>query len=250
MSEWQMTWPLKGLSYPELEQRKPDEDTLALTADNIRHFPKLTLASNPFYWPTKYQYNLKGKSKSTSGAIVAILSSVVAFFSRNRYPTDDCNVFSTLATNPVFIHYKFKTLLKYALSTKEMYQHICSLHMREGLESEVLRKELGEEYRYVSIALLNEQEKRIKLVKELLINMVEFHRFISEHGEVIIKEILAEFEVAHRKFGNNVIDLTNIRQSFDSLVSETNAIQDEKVRTVEGLVDTFHLTNDVSTLRA
>lgn len=61
---------------------------------------------------------------------------ITTYVSTNAYREEDKKAFSELTLNPVYIHYKFKTLLKYILTDPTLYENLARLCVREDIMHE------------------------------------------------------------------------------------------------------------------
>lgn len=169
-------WPLlytfseKGLIDSAL--RRPWDKRFIITANDITHFPNLTDAK-PFYWPTH-------SATAFSETTVNLLKKVIPL-SANAYPQKANLTFQKLEKNPVFIHYKYETLLKYLLTNEDIYKKIAALH---------LRREATHESTLIIDKIASLQEERIKELEKALVTLPEFHAFFYQHGKKTLEDTI------------------------------------------------------------
>lgn len=182
MSEEEFTYPFKEAEIKLVETwlhwvvgRKPNEKTHIKTPRDIRNLPKL-FDAQPYFSPAKQ--TLLGTA------------SLNQYFSSNNYTRDDVAVFSTLATHPVFIFHKFKTLLKYSMMPESIWQSTAALCVRNdliyidanGVKQNVLDSFV--KYKVNSVAGL----------RKALFDTPEFKEFLKNDGEYVLDLIKKEFD--------------------------------------------------------
>lgn len=153
-----------------------------VTAYDIEHSPNLRDAL-PFYWPTI-------PARILPEAFISLASQ---FFqvSRNAFLTRDNEVYKKLETHPVYIHYKYATFLKLALTKQEHYHNIGSLH---------IRSELTHNNAAINDLISTHMGDRIKKIHQELITIPSFRRFIEQNGDAVIKDIVFDFAAYNEKY--------------------------------------------------
>lgn len=143
-----------------------------MSAGDIEHLPNLQ-TYNPYYFVTKGQPLLP--------------ESIAQYFSENGFTSKDHAVFQLLEKHPVFVYYKYRTFLKYALTCGDMYQDIGELNMCKN----IVHEETGKTF--VNL-FADDQEENIRKCENLLLELPSFTSFMEEHGDRAFAEIMAEFQ--------------------------------------------------------
>lgn len=173
MSQWPLLYNFKNGGLINYFFRKP-ANNFEVSAQDLENLPNLKKA-NPFYWPTKPAPIIPETLLQQCPWLTA---------SRNAFKTQDNDIYQRLATNPVFIYYKFVTLLKYILTYPSMYSNICKLNIDDSVA-----------FNNTSIAshIGTRQGQRIQKIKEELIKLPAFVTFIKENGTTVLQGILRDF---------------------------------------------------------
>lgn len=148
-------------------------------ADDIRNFPNLYHAS-PYYWPTK--------PINTSNQLVQIVSN-------NPWSAEENAVYQKLSTHPVFNHFKYQTLLKFALTNADHYRAIAEAH---------IRPELHHENKSIIGMLVEDLHARIQSIKSILISMPEFADFMEKDGDIAFTRIRSEIVKSNQNYQNKI----------------------------------------------
>jgi len=173
MSLWPITYHFKKGGAFDWALRDPT-GRFDVTANDILHFPNLKDAA-PFYWPA--------------------LAANVLNVSKNAFSSRANAIHQKLESHPVFIHYKFVTLIKYILTSEDIYRNISRLHIHE--ESKFENKN------FIDILAKHEAD-RLALFKTELLKLTNFHEFLATHGDKILKNILMEFSEYNTKFAKKI----------------------------------------------
>ena len=230
MSLWPILSKFKDILFIDrwLHGRLPNENSFVITANDIRNFPNLQDALSGFYyWPTKITY----WTKSMIDTISAIYDAAENLFTRH-----DNEIFQKLAVHPVFIFHKFKTLLKYMLTTDKMYHALAELNIRKDLaikNEKTDPKNLIDEITY-------HEASRIQQLRKVLINMPEFQEFLIHHGEYVFQALYDEFLSYKEKYSKKLqkhsyygdfiesISLDAIKKEYNQLHKE--ALEEKRIR--------------------
>jgi hypothetical protein len=233
-----ISWCWKDPNIMERFVRQPNSDTFKVTEHDIRHFPNIKDAFF-FYWPTQQTII----SSSMAESVYTLFKYRI---SNNLFRQTDNTVFQALAAHPIFIFHKFKMLLKFILTSKEMYQHLAEFHIPD---SSVVRDKTGEDVKNLLVEITNNIGERIEAIKEVLIHMPEFHSFLANHGLYAFKLILNEFTEYKNKLKTKLcksqdyrdiyysIDLEKIQDKFNELsASLQKTIQPFEISATSGAV--------------
>jgi|GEM_PF-4922353 len=208
MSLWPILFDFKKNGVIDVAFRKPSITAYDVTKYDIVHFPHIKDIV-PFYWPTNSPHIL---SESTT----ALLKNFVPV-STNPYSLQINSIYHKLEKNPVFVYHKFSTMLKYILSNADTYRYIAQLHMR---------KECVFQSKPVIEILAQCQASRIQKFKDQLVKIPFFAEFMTRHGKVVFKEIMATFVARNHLYEQKVLqierDLEELHARSENL-SEMNA---------------------------
>jgi hypothetical protein len=227
MSPWPMTYKFKSIGPLDWTFRAPG-NRFNVTARDILNFPILTDAA-PWYWPTTpARYFPESFIRAAS-----------KFFrvSQNAFQSADNAIYQKLAANPVFIHYKFTTLLKYILSGPDIYRSLSQLHISDEKNIEMMAKH---------------QAERMQLIRAELLKLPQFHDFLVKHGDSVLKKILSEFAEHNAKFAKKIdqnplyklqiINTENIIKEYVEICGKTK-IQ-KNIETLKSDVEISDLLSD------
>lgn len=184
MSLWPILSKFKDIYFIDrwLRGRLPDENSFVITANDIRRFPDIQDSLRGFYyWPTKITY----LTKSMIDTMSAIYDAAENLFTRH-----DNEIFQKLAIHPVFIFHKFKTLLKYLLTTDQMYRALAELNIRKDL---AVKDEKTGSTKNLIDEVANHEASRVQQLRKILITMPEFQEFLFQNGEYVFASIQEEF---------------------------------------------------------
>lgn len=168
-----------------------------VTERDIKNFPNL-IDAMPYYWPTRPGE----KSVSGSFELKATISSAFSRLKENAYPDNVIPIFQSLQNNPVFVYHKYKMLLKFILTSKELYRNIA----KQYIHSE--RKSLTIHPKPLIDILENIMDNRISLFEAELMKIAEFVEFFKENGEQAKNELIADFRKQKMNFDASLIDTT------------------------------------------
>lgn len=192
MSLWRILYDFKEDKFIIL--RKPNESTFKITAEDILNFPHIK--HPPFYWPTKY------------AGVVS--DTITAMMSTNAYSHATSLLYQKLATNPVFMHYKFAIFAKYVLTHADIYRTLALRHMREGY---IHRAKMLVE------CVAKEQAERIAEFSNVLLSIPAFATLLKQHHQKLIDELF----VNATKLGTT-FDTAKVEQVRDYLLKYINNI--------------------------
>lgn len=177
------------------------EGRFEIHADDIRHLPNL-IHANPFFFPTKpfplcpetfYRWATKLREYCTNA-----FSDVYQKLQTNAFTSADNAIYQTLEKNPVFIYYKFATLLKILLLPKNMVRSTLSMHIREdAIDDKTNRKLLD--------VLADHINHRKEILKQTLLNMPEFQEFFNYHGEHVLENVLKEWQERNNHYSEKAV---------------------------------------------
>lgn len=170
MSLWPILKEHKESNAADYTLRKRDTSHYVFTANDITKFPNLENCS-PFYWPSRASMSSKN---------------VITYFSKNAYTDNETTFFQKLKANTVFEFHQYQTMLKYALTTPDMYRALIKEYIREDL--------LHTDGRSLIEVLVDYQAHEIESMKSLLLTMPEFSKIFSLHGDTFLSNILADYE--------------------------------------------------------
>ncbi|OGT35736.1 MAG: hypothetical protein A3F11_05150 [Gammaproteobacteria bacterium RIFCSPHIGHO2_12_FULL_37_14] len=212
MSLWPILSKFKDIYFIDrwLRGRLPNETSFIVTANDIRNFPNIQDALNGFYyWPTKITY----LTKSMVDTMSAIYDAAENLFTRH-----DNEIFIKLAVHPVFIFHKFKTFLKFVLTTDQMYRSLAELNIRKNL---AVKDEKTGNMKNLIDDIANHEASRIQQIRKVLISMPEFQDFIIQNGDYVFQAIQDEFieyqekyaeKSTRRPFYRDFVDAININE--------------------------------------
>ncbi len=193
-----------------------------MSENDIRKLPILTDAK-PFY------------SSTTPPPIISenaykLLSSIFPV-SQNAFSKEDNDLYAKLADHPVFIYHKFATLLKFILTTKEMYYEIVKLHLNE--------ESTYQNERVIDL-LVNYAYERVEQLKNILMNMVEFQEFMAKHGDHVIENIKNEWKEDNEYYQKKMKEKNkpfykNILVDLDKVDTSFHEIKNKMLQTDRGL---------------
>lgn len=84
------------------------------------------------------------------------------YLSNNAFRPEDNAVFTTLTDDPVFVHFKFKTFLKYILTHASLYEELAHLYVRD---------DVMHEGRKMASALRSHETERLRVIRDELYKM-------------------------------------------------------------------------------
>lgn len=116
-------------------------------------------------------------------------------YSRNSFSLADNEVYKSLATHPVFIFHKYKTLLKYILTNEAVYQAFIQLNMT----NKQFVDEKGEKVALHDV-FIKDELIRMEELQESLLSTEDFINFLEEHGHYAFQLIKEEFEIEREKY--------------------------------------------------
>ncbi|MDX1902209.1 MAG: hypothetical protein SFW66_09455 [Gammaproteobacteria bacterium] len=175
--------------------RMPHDDMFRLSVDDVIHFPNLKNAF-PYYWPTSATPNFSDEY---------LRRWVPEFsFSQNSYPKEETTHYQNLEYNKVFIWHKYATLLRYLLTTPEMYKAIILQHLFMNQRTQGI----------MSRFILN-QETQQAYLRNLLVRIPEFQSFFKKYGSYVMDKHIASLEKENK---GNMYDLAAVKQQYDNII--------------------------------
>jgi hypothetical protein len=132
------------------------------TANDMSRLPD-TQDASPFYKPTISVPMLP--NLATMAITWLFGEGALEVISKNAFRPEDNKVFATLVDDPVFVHFKFKTFLKYIVTEPSMYTELAHLYLRDELMHDEEKKQK------MTDALTAYEEKRLKIIKNELYKM-------------------------------------------------------------------------------
>jgi hypothetical protein len=155
-----------------------------VTARDIEQFPLLTDA-RPYYWVTRSTDEKSyASSTNTRDIFKSVKETLFPSAAENAYPDHTHPIYQSLHTNPVFIHHKFKTLLKYILTTEDVYRTIAKQHMDEFCKNVDAKPMID--------VLVKQQMDRIEKFETELLKIPAFLTFFQQHSQECMDELLQE----------------------------------------------------------
>lgn len=207
MSIWPILNKFKDIHLIDrwLFNRLPSTDSFKITATDIRNFPNIQDAQGFYYWPTKTTYFTKSMVDTMSALYDA---------AENLFTRHDNEIFQKLSVHPVFIFHKFKTFLKYTLTTKKMYQSLAELNIRKEL---AIKDEKSGTSSNLIEEIVRHEDERIAQLRKTLITMPEFQNFLYHNGEYVFNSIFKEFEEYKEKYELKLNKKTFYQNLVDSI---------------------------------
>lgn len=186
MSLWPLIGEFKTSNFADYVFRLCKETDYRYTERDILQFPDIVDAK-PFYWPTKPQPIIPESVRSTFANFFPV--------SQNAFRFHENELYKRLSQNKTFVFYKFQTLLKYLLTTPEMYRAIIRQHLREDYQPNNMP---------LIERLVKHQETRIEELKDLLKKMPAFQEFMYNDGGRAFKNIKASFEMRNQRLDDKI----------------------------------------------
>ncbi len=174
MSMWPLVYKINDKGIIASIRRMPVALARAVAKEDIINFPDISVVQ-PFFWPTRETPLFSDETHDFLNRIITLPN--------NRYTSAAVSINKCLSKNPVVIHYKYQTMLKYILSNASMYEKLALLHMPEETQyqSKLLYK-----------VLAGEHNQRIIDFERALGNIPEFIDFFFQHGEHVLQEFLSD----------------------------------------------------------
>jgi len=126
----------------------------------------------------------------------------------------DNAVFKALASHPVFEFFKFKTIMKYMITKPDLYQSLGEMYFRKGCV-------------YLSL-LVDDENRNHDSLRDILINMPEYQKFIEEHGgfavELIDKDFKEYADRLQRKIEKHP-DESKYQNAYRALLDSVNKVR-------------------------
>lgn len=182
MSLWTIIGEYKTSSFVDYIFRLCKEADYAHTERDIKQFPDIVDAK-PFYWPTKPQPIIPETIRTTFAGLFSM--------SQNAFPSQENELYKSLVDHPTFVFYKFQTMLKYILTTPEMYRAIIQQHLRED--------HLHNNGVPLIEFLVKHRENRIDSLRELLKKLPAFQAFMYDQGKEAFENIKTSFEQRNQR---------------------------------------------------
>ncbi|KTD51095.1 hypothetical protein [Legionella quateirensis] len=155
-------------------------------------------------------------------------------FERNSFTVDDNTHYKLLAGHPVFIFHKYKTFLKYILTEPEVFRVFAELNIAQNVADSANEPEST-----LHDKLITDEKNRIQEIRETLVAMPDFKRFLIEHGQFAFDLIKEEFAIAREKYSKKTknheyyerlvqaLDLELIESKFNELY-EVCTVEEEE----------------------
>lgn len=128
------------------------------------------------------------------------------------FTIEDNNNFKKLTTHPVFIFHKYKTFLKYILTTKKMYTSLATMY-------------IASDHQELINQLIIDEEHRLTEIRNTLMTMPEFKQFIECDGRfafALIKDEFLELKDVYTKKSSASKHYDAFDKSLDLHQLETN----------------------------
>lgn len=103
-----------------------------------------------------------------------------------HFSTDNRNAFSELEHHPVFVFFKYKTILKYLLTDKNLHRRLAELYLSEDKQTN--NQPLSEQ-------IAANQENRVTALRKIVCAMPEFNNYLTQHGNPAFAMIREEFDM-------------------------------------------------------
>ena len=209
MSLWPLLYDFKDRNFFEkcVSPRKPNDNTYAVSAYDILHFPNVR-DYQPYFWPNKPPQAV------SSTTIKSALN-----YAANDYLKQDNQFFLRLQENPVFKHHKYTILTKYILTTPNVYYQVAAKNIHTDYEHRY-----KDEKKPLIKHLVKQQESRIAMFQKALVTLPEFGIFFKKHHEKISAELLDELAKQNIQYPGDEI----LEEKYD-MVKETAAEQMKKL---------------------
>ncbi|MBA3660131.1 MAG: hypothetical protein H0W64_00195 [Gammaproteobacteria bacterium] len=165
--------------------RKPDENMFMVTAYDIANFPDIKNA-NFYYWVTKETWIPDSLTGVSSYHLIP----------QNFFRKSDNKTYKALARHPAFVYNKYLTLTKFMVLDESTFRNIARLHVSEKFNYVDLDDKL-EKNGIDEITKL--MKKRLSDVKNVVVNMRMYQKFIGEQGQYAEEVINKEFETYRAK---------------------------------------------------
>jgi len=179
--------------------RIPHDDMFHLSVEDVIHFPNITSAF-PYYWPTSVAPKISGYIMNlVPEKLTEKLMSGISY-SRNAYPVTDTKFYMLLEHNEIFQWHKYATLLRYLLTSTDMYKAIIFQHISNDRNAEGV----------VSQLIVN-QELQQHYMLYLLVRIPEFQNFFKTFGKYIMDKLTSY--LSHEK----IFDLRGVQIQYDLL---------------------------------
>ncbi|MBL7478939.1 hypothetical protein [Legionella bononiensis] len=149
-------------------------------------------------------------------------------FERNSYTVEDNTNYKLLAGHPVFIFHKYKTFLKYILTDPEIFRVLAELNIAEDPAS-AASSSSNTSKNNIHDKLVTDEKNRIQEIRNTLVSMPDFKRFLKEHGQFAFDLIKEEFATERDKYSKKTknteyyerlvqaLDLEHIESKFNEL---------------------------------
>lgn len=181
MSPWPVTFKFKKTGPVDWAFRDPT-GRFNVTPRDIKAFPNV-VDMDPFYFPTR-------PVKVIPEAFMSIASKIFSV-SQNAFKSDANVIYQKLETHPVFIHYKFATLLKFIVTSATTYHQLAKLHIRE--ESSFNNQSIVD-------MMTTFVDERLRAHVDALIQLDDFKKWMQINGEKCLKNIMFDFAIHNDKF--------------------------------------------------
>ena len=139
-------------------------------------------------------------------------------FERNSFTVEDNTHYKLLAGHPVFIFHKYKTFMKYILTDPEVFRVIAELNIAQNVADSA-----SEPKNTLHDKLITDERNRIREIRETLVAMPDFKRFLIEHGQFAFDLIKEEFATAREKYSKK----TKHHEYYERLVQSLDSEQIE-----------------------
>lgn len=184
--------------------RTPDENMFKITAHDLLHFPNIKDA-NFYYW----------------AATQRITSS--PSLSSNNFRPEDTALFQSLENDPITIYFKYLGSLLFALTNKETYYNIYTLHLRPHatfVDRRENHTKRGKVKRLAEEMSLDDTE-RGKQVIDVMIHLEQFQDVIQIVGPALLRDIEKHFTAYKNKVDKKIAKIKALNEISECPVDET-----------------------------
>lgn len=136
---------------------------------------------------------------------------------KNTFTHEDNKVFKSLATHPVVVFHKYKTLLKYILVDEYLYKALAKLHVEENIRVTSPKRTND----FMHKLLPQDESVRIKEITEKLLSMEDFKDFMTKHGEFAYQLIKDEVASYREKYVKKLTKKPHYKPLVQALDEET-----------------------------
>ncbi len=233
MKMWDVayTYKLQDENFLNSSLRKPSVNSFALSSRTIANLPHV-YEDGYYFWPTKSD-SLRSTAKMVAGSTSQA----------NEFTAEDNQNFSQLATDPIFIFHKFKTLTKFILMDTSLFEEVAKSHIDTKPDGGHLLKEMT-----------NSITSRVKETKTVLNDMPEYHEFMQDYGKYALHLIkremkeqrsLLEQRIQRAREKNNKQKIAYLERMLKGIENSISNIADQK-----RLLTHHKSSNSIATLQS